>query len=132
MADYVNEAKRNAEMKSRIVEIQNRIKGELEYNLVEDGRRLLRKCFPQLPPVASAAENTFGVLFAGEGAIKLKPGFHEKSKPAYLYLFNDLVIWTAREPSSELYGLVNVATVTISKYEHTEKVGFVLNSAAFV
>jgi len=101
IANFVNEAKRAAENRSRIIEIQNKVKGEFD-NLLTPGRVL---------------------LFAGPVLIKKR-----SSKPGYLFLFNDLLIWTSPKPEHTFLGVLNLATAETKMFEHKTKIGFVVSS----
>jgi len=101
IANFVNEAKRQAENRTRIIAIQNQVSGEFE-NLLQPSRVLIH-----------------------EAPILLKK---KRSTKAHLYLFNDLILWTT--PSHHLLGVCNLPTCSISEYTHKKKIGFTISSAA--
>lgn len=102
IANYVNEAKREAESRSKIVEIQNWMSGEFD-NLLSPGRHLIH-----------------------DGPLKLKK---KSSRPTHVYLFNDLLLWVT--PEMEFLGVTPLATAVLDQYQHKTKFGFKIRAAAF-
>jgi hypothetical protein len=108
IATHINDAKRQVENMSKLIEIQNRISGSMGTTLIAPHRRLIRE------GVLQTIENKG--LF---GSIHQKVGL--------FYLFSDILLWTSQD--HKFKGVMNLAAATLTDQSDKTRTGFEITTS---